>query len=276
MNPNDPLRPPVEGSGEMPGPYNPYANPGQQNPYPRGPAPTGPKLSLNVIGEAVDIISKHWKQVALAGAVMTVPFLVLLVGSYVYYFGVVFSAGPQADQFSPQMIFAQIVVYAASFLGYALMAVGSVGAAKIAIQHRRGGPVTNELATAGFRVFGRATGFGLAQYIVYMAGVFCCVLPGLLFAGLTGAGVAVFAQDEEATIGDAFSRSWEAMKPHMWMALLLYFLVYMLSGLGSLACLVGIIFTQPLLPIAMTLAYLDVKHGPGQSDGLPPFPTSQG
>lgn len=274
MNPNDPLKPPVGGSGELPGPSNPYASQSQPNPYPRGPAPSGSPLSFNVIGEAVDIMTKHWKPVALAGVLMTLPFLLLIVGSYIYYFGVLFTAGPQVEPFAPQLILAQLVVYAAAFLGYALMAVGSVGAAKIAIQHRRGGPVTHDLATAGFRVFGRATVFGLVQYIVYTAGVFCCLLPGFLFAGLTGAGVAVFAQDEEATIGEAFSRSWEAMKPHMWMAALLYFLVYMLSGLGSLACFIGLIFTQPLLPIAMTLAYLDGKHGPGQSDGQPPFPTS--
>jgi hypothetical protein len=52
----------------------------------------------------------------------------------------------------------------------------------------------------------------------------------------------------------------------MWMAALLYLLVSMISSIGSIALIVGLVFTMPLLSIIMGLAYLDMKFGIGQSD----------
>ena len=109
----------------------------------------------------------------------------------------------------------------------------------------------------------------IAGGIVYggvLLGTMCCYVPGFLWGGLSTGAYTAMVLDENLAPMDAAKESMAVMKPQMWMAALLYFVASLIAGLGAIACLIGVIFTMPLLAIIMGLSYMDMKFGIGQSD----------
>ena len=240
------------------------ALPPQQNPYPR---PVQRELKFDVIGEAFTALVAHWKVIGVAGAIVCAPILLMIVALLGFVFLVMFPAANSGGELPMFMMFSfQIVVLFGILFVYAAAGPGHIGCARLALAIRRREPLTVEMAKAGLPRFVPGSIAGLINYAGVLIGSYCCYVPGLLWGGLTTGAFMAMAIDENLSAGDAIKESLEVMKPQMWMAALLYLLVSMISSIGSIALIVGLVFTMPLLSIIMGLAYLDMKFGIGQSD----------
>jgi len=266
MNPHDPNSPSPE---ESP---NPYAAP-EQNPYPRpdfggGTTMLGPrKVDFAVIGEAFNILTKNVGPVVMCGLI---AFLPVGIAGFLGWSLVLGVAMANPDPNNPMAgLMAQLVFMLFMVAGLAFAGIGNYGAATIALNHRRGNPITMDMATAGLKRFFPSLVFALLQSLAIQIGSMCCYLPGFILGGLVTPGFAVLAEDESAGVGDAFTKSIETMKPQLWMATALYFVLSLIAGLGVIACGIGIIATFPLLAMGMTLAYCDMAYGMGGSDRRP-------
>lgn len=240
------------------------ALPPQQNPYPR---PHTREVKFDVVGEAFNAMSANWKVFALAGAITAGPVIVMTIIGYIVMIGVMMPSIMSNNEPSPFVMFpAQLLMYVLILLGYALGGPGYLGCARLALAIRRKEPLTPEMAKIGLN---RIVQGSIAGGIVYggvLLGTMCCYVPGFLWGGLSTGAYTAMVLDENLAPMDAAKESMEVMKPQMWMAALLYFVASLVSGLGAIACFVGIIFTMPLLAIIMGLSYMDMKFGIGQSD----------
>lgn len=266
MNPHDPNSPSPE---ELP---NPYAAP-ESNPYPRpdfggGTTMLSPrKVDFAVIGEAFNILTKNVGPVLMCGLISFIPLGVAAYLGWTMGLGAAMMnpdlSNPMA-QLTAQLMFTLFVIAGLAFAG-----IGNYGAATIALNHRRGNPITMDMATAGFKRLVPSLVFALLQSLAVQIGSLCCYIPGFILGGLLTPGFAVLAEDESAGVGDAFTKSIDTMKPQLWMATALYFVLSLIAGLGAIACGIGIIATFPLLAMGMTLAYCDMAYGVGGSDRRP-------
>lgn len=240
------------------------ALPPQQNPYPR---PVQRELKFDVISEAFNAMTANWKVFALAGAITAGPVIVMAVIGYIIMIAVMMPSIMSNNDPSPfVMLPAQLLFYVLMLVGYAMGGPGYLGCARIALAIRRKEPLTPDMAKIGLT---RIVQGSIAGGIVYggvMLGTMCCYVPGFLWGGLSTGAYTAMVLDENLAPMDAAKESMAVMKPQMWMAALLYFVASLIAGLGAIACLIGVIFTMPLLAIIMGLAYLDMKFGIGQSD----------
>lgn len=240
------------------------ALPPQQNPYPR---PVQRELKFDVIGEAFNAMTANWKVFALAGAITAGPVLVMAIIGYIIMIAVMMPSIMSNRDPSPfVMLPAQLLFYVLMLVGYAMGGPGYLGCARIALAIRRKEPLTTDMAKIGLT---RIVQGSIAGGIVYggvLLGTMCCYVPGFLWGGLSTGAYTAMVLDENLAPMDAAKESMAVMKPQMWMAALLYFVASLIAGLGAIACLIGVIFTMPLLAIIMGLSYMDMKFGIGQSD----------
>lgn len=108
--------------------------------------------------------------------------------------------------------------------------------------------------------------YALANLII-IAGVICCIIPGILLSPLMNLSIFFLVKDEIHGL-DALKRSWETLKKNP--ILILWNIVLSLfAALGLLACCVGILATAP---IAMCATYKLFQQAIGE-DNLPPVET---
>jgi uncharacterized membrane protein len=97
---------------------------------------------------------------------------------------------------------------------------------------------------------------GSAFYaLVVLAYSSCCILPGLVAAGLSMFAVPLIV-DARMPAFDAIATSWRVLKSQWLSATMFHLLVSFVAGLGSLCC-VGLVFTAPLYCLAITVLYRD-------------------
>lgn len=261
MNPNDPME---EGSGE--GQQNPYSS--EQSPYPRpdmgGGGMMGPrKVDFAVIGEAFNVMSTNFVPMLIAGLICVVPFAISMIIGFPMIMAGAF-AGMSGDPAAAAAvgIGGQLIGSLILMVGGAIASIGIYGGARIAVAHRRGEPITNDLAMSGFKRAIPIVIFGLLQGILISIAGYCCCFPALIVGGLIYPGFAVLAEDESAGIGDAFTKSIEVMKPQIWMAAALFLVTYLIGYVGSIVLGIGL----ALMGTIMALAYMDMAYGPGGVD----------
>ena len=102
--------------------------------------------------------------------------------------------------------------------------------------------------------------------LIIIAGVICCVIPGILLSPLMNLSIFFLAKGETQGL-NALKRSWETLKKNP--ILILWTIVLgLFAGLGLLACCVGILATAP---IAMCATYKLFQQAIGE-DNLPVEP----
>lgn len=134
--------------------------------------------------------------------------------------------------------------------------------AMMALKLARGQTVDVNDAFSGFSRFGQVFGlYVLVQLAVYIGFLFCC-FPMFILGGLLMFAMPIMADRNIGPV-EAIKESVLLLKDHWLMATLFYFVIGLCSGLGVLACCVGIIVSMPLLYVCPVLVYRDFTMGKG-------------
>lgn len=96
----------------------------------------------------------------------------------------------------------------------------------------------------------------LAVSLLEFAGVFMCVIPALIVQGLFFMTTPLIVRKNLPPM-DAMKESFNAAKGDWIMYTIFAFVAAFLSILGLFACLIGVVFTLPLIFLTMAVAYRD-------------------
>lgn len=226
--------------------------PVQYTEYPRGAIE--PRIRMEVIGEA-------WKfLLAAPGQWIAATFLMLLVallfGAPLYVLGMMQILGKRNPDVADIMLMYAFMIPAGLLL-YVGQAIGFGGMYHMALKQIQGEPVQlkDMFSLGGSSVFAHiAVGFVISVGVVI--GSFACYLPAFLIGGLL-----MFSQPMliHQKIGPwaALSQSWNILKKHIWMAAAFYLVITLIASLGAVACGIGMLFSYPLYPLAVSLVYRD-------------------
>ncbi len=248
---------------------NPYVQ------YPR--APQRRDISLDVIGEAWKIITANLAPFLLVGIIALLGFggyYAVVMASVTTKMAAIRGGGGDATAgaFDPATLVAGLLF--GIFYQFLIM-----GTYKMGLVAARGGKPTVSDLLSILPKFPQLLGVSILISILGTIGTYLCCIPGFICYGLTMF-ASLYILDQNMGVFPAFSKSLEVLKPYLWMATLLYFVAALLSGLGAIACGVGMIFTFSILPVSVAIAYRDMNDLPpsvgmpaAQPTGFPPAST---
>lgn len=235
-------------------------NPGYQSPYPRNNAFRTPRreIDISAIGEAWGIISKNLGPFALSG------FAILVVQQGIGQIGGVVGAGVASglsrnpDTAIMGLLLQMAVSLPFSLVGGALSMVICGSVVLMGLKAVRGG--TPEVGDIGLGFTTNPLGLIVAGLLVGLGttlGSLACFIPGLLLAGLWFT-TTPYMLDRGIGPIEAMGASWATMKDNLVMAAVIVLLAGLASGLGFLACCIGVIVTMPILYVTQAIIYEDL------------------
>ncbi len=244
---------------------NPYIQ------YPRQPQRR--EVRIEVIGEAWKILTAN-----------IVPFVVvgiIALAAFSGYIAVMYNAAladmaRHPTKFSLNLLgsdsFSRLVAFLYSIFTYLMIA----GTAKMGLVAARGERPSLTDFTSIFSKLPRLLASSIIVSILTVIGCCFCCLPGFLSFGLTMF-ASLYILDQNLGVFPALSKSFEVLKPCMWLAALLFFFAIVVSGAGIIACGLGYALTFSILPISIGIAFRDMNEVlPGgemsvdQPEGIPP------
>lgn len=228
----------------------------QPSNYPR---PVVNEIRFSVIGEAWEIIKANMAAFIVASLIsLAAMIMVSYIGS--------FAAGGAMDLANPpqdistllaQNLRSQVISIPFTLLGYALAGPFLASMVHMAFKALAGQKVEVADATWGVNRF---VPFALASLLVFTIttiGTYMCCVPGLIAGGLTMLVFPAMVVQGLAPF-DALSFSFGRMSKFLVMASLLFLVLYLVSGLGVVACCVGVLVTFPFLSVGSALVYRDL------------------
>lgn len=228
--------------------------------YTDGPGDNRPpaQLRFEIIGEAWQKFQANMTPWILAVLIQSVIMGALVGVFYVGVFAAAFSSAmTHKGQDDPGMnIGLQLGGNAFGIGLQALQFPFLGGMVLMALKQLRGQTISPGDVFSGFAQFGPLAIAGILYGFGVQIGALFCLVPGLLLAGLWMLTIPLIVDQNLAPI-EALKASLEKLKPQMWPALGLYFVLSLVAGLGSFACLIGVIFTMPLMPLGLVLIYKD-------------------
>ena len=234
------------------------------------PSPTGdPNYGSNIpqAGPAqinFDVIPRAWEILKPTLGTWVVAFLiyVAIVGVIAVVSGKITGTmpsggGAQAMPNMPLMLAGNLIQFVVSqFLAGGLY--------RMAINQVRGqAPSLGTMFSVG-DVLPALLGAALLTGIATGVGAMCCVLPGLLLAGLFMFTIPLVVDRKLGAI-DAITTSLNTLKPQMWMALVFVIVMAIVACAGMLLCGVGVLITGPLAILSMAILYRDFYPQPALS-----------
>ena len=130
------------------------------------------------------------------------------------------------------------------------------GMFRIALLQVRGRPAqVSDMFSVGDVAAPLTIGSALA-YLIFSVGFGCCVLPGLVAAGVLMFVVPLIVDGRLKAI-EAIQQSWRALKGQMLTATLFHCVIVILHGFGAIFCGVGLLFTLPLYALSISILYRD-------------------
>ncbi|MGH9799453.1 MAG: zinc-ribbon domain-containing protein [Blastocatellia bacterium] len=234
-----------------------------------------PNVRWEWIGEGWQMFAEKWQVWVVQILVMLLIFAVPVVPFYVMMFSMQLGAtDDQLPEWSP------VVVVLAFGIGLLLFLGGPFfysGFCKTAFKQLRGEQITVGDLFSGGDVFLRVLGAAIVIGILAAIGTLLCILPGLVVAGLLYFTLPLIIE-RDLSISEAISASYEAAKANWLMFTLFAIVVSFLSGLGALACGVGVLATYPLQFTVAAVAYRDVFGVTGArkftGSNQPQYPTN--
>lgn len=130
------------------------------------------------------------------------------------------------------------------------------GLYRAALKHIRGDAVqVSDLFDIG-DIIGPLIVAGILTGIATSIGALLCVLPMFVVGGLLMFAVPMVA-DRGVDGVEALKASWNALKSQWLMAAVFYFVASLVGAVGALLCGVGLLFTLPIMILAIALLYRD-------------------
>lgn len=208
----------------------------------------GPQVRFDVISEAFAIFSQRPGAWILASLPMGVVAILYFVGSLALGF-------LMPD--SMEGLIASLGIQLALYFGYGFVYyVAIAGLMRIAIMEIRG--IQWEPSDA-FKIgkfllpiLGASIGMGVLAALGF---AFCCV-PGFIIYGLFMITYPLI-MDQNLGGATALQRSWEILRPHLWQATAVSFVLIMIVSILS-SFVVGVVIALPVWALGMALVYRDV------------------
>jgi len=153
-----------------------------------------------------------------------------------------------------------LLFYAMSFpavvLIYVGQAIGFAGMYNMSLKQIQGQPIAlKDFFRTGSSLMSHIAA-GVLVSLAVMIGSMACYVPGFMVGGLLILTQPIIVHQKLGVVA-AMTQSWNMLKSQIWMAAAFYFLVSMVAGVGALACGIGVLFTYPLYPLAVSLVYRD-------------------
>ena len=143
------------------------------------------------------------------------------------------------------------------------------GVFQTAVKQVRGEAVSVSDIFSGGPLIWKMLGFNIVYGLAVFVGFLFCFVPGVLLSALLFPGFALIADGE--TVGNALSRSMDAMKRDMWNAAALTFVMGLLIVVSLIPCGLGMFVTIPMYYLIAALAYRDMIGMPGIAAPASPF-----
>ncbi|BCM91025.1 hypothetical protein IAD21_02889 [Abditibacteriota bacterium] len=249
-------------------PQNPYNQPNYGQPGGYGSQQPRGTVSLDVIGEAWNLVKPSLGQ-------WIVAMLIAGAGAAIVSFVSQMLQRPftPTPGSSPSMAF-WAITFITQIIGFVVNTAIAAGLIKMAIAQVRTGVASFNEMFSVTNIIGPILVAAILTGLVTYVGILLCIVPGIIAAlGLCMTQPLVVDQNMGAV--DAMKRSWEIMKPHLGSTFVLFLVLGLLNCAGLIACCVGILVTYPICIVAIALVYRDmfgIGGAGGQSMGYTPPP----
>lgn len=238
-------------------------NPGVPSNYPRQTpnARSGGEVNLDAISRAWNIVTKNLGPYALACFLAGIP----VMAAYILGFALLIPAASTDSPLASILGFGIFMVVI--IIGMTVASVVTAGMVAMTLKALRGETPEISDISEGFvsNPFG-LIGAALISSFAVNIGMYLCYLPGFVIGGLWMLTVPMMLDKKLGTI-EALKESFKWMQPHWIMAAVLFFLISMLSGLGALACGVGILVSMPMYFAVTAIVYEDLRTAQNPFEG---------
>jgi uncharacterized membrane protein len=137
----------------------------------------------------------------------------------------------------------------------------SLGVIRVNLNVCRGQPADVGMLFSGGPWLLRSFVGSILFYVVTYLGLIALIIPGVYFMVTYWAWI-YFVVDRNASVGEAFSQCREHMRGYRGESLLMGIVWIALSLLGTLLCIVGLLFTLPIANLMFTIGYLMLTGQP--------------
>lgn len=224
------------------------------------------QINFNVINEAFSIVKDRWQPFVLGGlfGVIAIGIIQFILSSIMVALGFIGGSRPAS------MLLLLPVILVMAVLMFAVVSLVQAGLVSMGLKAARG-----ETLESGdvFYAFKNPVPFLVSGSIIGLGtviGNYLCVLPGLVFAGLTMFTTS-FMVDQKLAPMDAIKASIETLKSQWLMAAIFVLIAGLVSMIGSVACGIGVLFTLPIGFVAIVLCYRDLVLAPGATVASAPY-----
>lgn len=234
-------------------PTNPQSN------YQRGGGgwvrPAG--VYFELIGESFNLI-KAQLGVWLGASFITgiIYYGLVLVASFgtnfLIYGSILGDPSPNPD--IPKLIQSSVLSLLTGSVTTSLLMCFFCGFGRMAILQSQGKQLTLSELFVPFKNFGGVFVASLVYSLASTLGFFLCIIPSFYITGRLCL-APYYAGIRGDSAGSALTEAWNVSKPHAWGLFGLFLVAGIVSGLGSILCGVGLLFTFPILGMVMGLTY---------------------
>jgi hypothetical protein len=188
----------------------------------------------------------RWQVWVLQGLLYAVLVFTLPVTFYIVLIATTVGGNPSREAVALVGVLYFVAIVVASISSFVLLP----GMVVTALRQMRGEEISVSGLFSGMRY---GFGFFLVTFLAGLGVLACFVgayaLQGLLFLALP------LMIDRQLRTTEAISLSWRTTMANPWLYILFTFVITLLSGVGAMACYIGLIATIPFLAIGQAVAY---------------------
>ena len=248
---------------EAPPNYTQYPRPNQPGGF--GGGYRGPGVYFEMIGEAFTAIFRNPKIYIGAGGI-TLGMIALAYGALFITFIAIMPAQDSTRLNSTPVSNAQIgtliTLYGILFLVIFLARVLMVGVCACTIEEADTGSTSFKTLFSPFRRILPVTGCIILCQLAMAVGMVLCYVPGLYLMGVLAFAPEICLVEKLGPV-ESIQKSYEMIKPFAWMMVLMMFVLSLLTGVGAMACGVGLAVTIPIQYVVLGLHYREFR-GPNR------------
>ncbi len=234
----------------------------------------GPGVYFDFISESWEMIKKNMGvyvvAVLLAGIInQVVSFPFSMISNNLLYGNPLGVQSTRPGEFPPinwaMLPFAVILV----LIPGAISQVITIGISLCALEEADTGTTNLNTMFSGFRNFLPVALTTFLYILVVYVGLFLCLVPGIYVGGVFAFAPIISAKEGLGPV-EAMKKSYWMLKTNAWAFFGVMLVSILASGLGIIACCVGVLFTAPIMHICLALHYREFR-GPLNQDYVAPF-----
>jgi uncharacterized membrane protein YjgN (DUF898 family) len=234
----------------------------------------GPGVYFDFISESWEMIKKNMGvyvvAVLLAGIInQIISFPFSMISNNLLYGNPLGVQNPRPGELPPINWSMLPIAVVLVLIPGAIANVITIGISLCALEEADTGATNLNTMFSGFRNFLPLALTTFLYILVVYVGLFLCLVPGIYVAGVFGFAPIISAKEGLGPI-EAMKKSYWMLKGHAWAFCGIMLVAVLASGLGIIACCVGILFTAPIVHICLALHYREFR-GPLNQGYVAPF-----